>query len=250
MSFVTGNTELEHNPKTSDFRGTQYKTGLQYTISHEFGHTIDLTDEYVGWTGFFAPSIQADVKSQMNSGNDVRLRHYQYFGDLLSLAKLGCRYSPDGIRQPDRERAVFSSETLSGITISQDGMDFKGAEKTDPMGRFYDMRVSNTRILGIFYPELGAVRFSKTSPNGGDEFGVTAGLRLSQIAYPFELNLRTGIATNPLDPDRQVKIPVSLQLGLRTDKFEFGMHLTPLINVSDLGGSQIMTGLGFRMNLR
>jgi Domain of unknown function (DUF4157) len=249
VNHVTGNTEFEHNPTTSDFRGTQYKTGLQYTVAHEFGHTIDLTDDYSSFGGFFAPSMLTDLKSQMNEGNSVRLRHYQYFGDLLSLAKFGCRYSPDGIRQPDRERSVLSSETMSGIPVWQDGMKFKDAEKTDPMGRFYDMRVSNTRVLGIFYPELGAVRFSKTSPGGGDEYGLTAGLRLSQFAYPFRLNLRTGIALNPLDPAHQVKVPVSLQVGLRTDKFEFGMHLTPLINVSDLGGSQFMTGLGFRMKL-
>jgi hypothetical protein len=243
---VTGSTELEHNAKSSDFRGTKYDTGLQYTVAHEFGHTIDLTDEYVGWTAFFVPGIAADVGSQLNAGNDVRPRHYQYFGDLLSRAVLGCRFSPDGIREPDRERAVFSRETLSGITIQQDGLEFKGAEKVDPMGQFLDFRLSNTRLLGIFYPQLGAVKFTNSSPAGKDEFGLTAGLRLSQIAYPFEFNVRTGVAVSLLDPSRRVTVPISFQAGLHTDRFEAGVHVTPLIDVTNFGGVQLFTGLGFR----
>ncbi|MGL4632647.1 MAG: hypothetical protein ACRCVT_15695, partial [Leadbetterella sp.] len=240
-----GRMQLEHNSSDNDFDLNQFSNSSQYTVAHEFGHTIDITDEYVGWTGFFAPSIQNDVSAIMNEGNDIRPRHYQPFGDMLSLAILGCRYNPNGIREPERENPVFRASTLSGLTTYQDGLRFSGPDSRSSLGMNYDMRVSNERILGIFYPQIGAI--SLINPTTGDQnYGLTAGLRLGQIAHPLVVNLRTGIVTNPSNPSNSVSIPLNVQLGLRTGEFEFGLHYTPVFDI--LNPSQVthLFGLGLR----
>ena len=232
---VTGTMKLEHGKTHSDFDGSMYKTGHQYTVAHEFGHTIDITDEYAGWTGFFSPAIQKDELAMMNTGNEIRTRHYQYFGDMLSLKMLGCRYNPNGIREPERENSVFRGATLSGLTTYQDGLKFPGIDSRYELGSTYDLRVSNERIFGLFYPQIGGIRLMNLETEKQTDFGVTAGLRLGQIAHPLVFNLRTGIVTNPLDPSKSLGIPLNVQVGLRTNKFEFGLQYTPIFDLLNPG---------------
>lgn len=241
---VTGTMKLEHSSAHSDFDGSIYNTGLQFTVAHEFGHTIDITDEYVGWTGFFAPAIEKDETAMMNNGNEIRTRHYQYFGDILSLKMLGCRYNPNGIREPERENHVFRVSALAGLTTYQDGLKFPGVDSKYGLGSNYDLRVSNERVLGLFYPEIGGIKLMNMGTVTQSDFGVTAGLRLGQIAHPLVFNLRTGIVTNPLDPSKSVGIPLNVQVGLRTSSFEFGLHYTPVFDLLNRGQVTHLLGVG------
>ncbi|PSK93422.1 uncharacterized protein DUF4157 [Taibaiella chishuiensis] len=240
---VNGNMELEHNSSTSDIRGTQYPTGLQYTVAHEFGHTIDITDEYAGWTGFFSPSTQADTPSMMNSGNDVRPRHYQYFADLISRDILGCRYNPNGIRMPEWENPVFRTSTLSGLTASQDGLTYPSVTSALDPGANFDFRTSNERVMGILYPQAGMIRFANPATSQ-TQIGATAGLRLGQIAHPLVFNLRTGIVFNPANPGASLGIPLSITAGIRTSSFELGVGYTPVFSVLTPGQVSHLLGAG------
>ncbi len=231
----------------TDFAGYTHSTtsGHQYTVAHEFGHTIDITDEYNGWAGFFVPSVQRDERAIMNSGNQIRPRHYQYFGDMLSLEILGCRYNPNGLRQPERENPVIRATTLSGLTSYQDGMNLFSPNSRYNFGSNYDLRVSNQRLFGLFYPQIGGVRLWNPDTGSQSDYGITAGIRLGQIAHPLVFNLRTGIVTNPLNPSSSLRMPVSIQAGLRSSNYEFGIHYTPVVNLLD-GDVTHLLGAGLR----
>jgi hypothetical protein len=241
---ITGGMQVEHNPLSSDFDGHDFDSGHQYTVSHEFGHTIDITDEYPGWTAFFVPAVHRDAVSVMNEGDQVRTRHYQYFGDLISLEMLGCRYSPDGVREPERENPVFRSATLSGLTLSQDGMRFPGINPALGFGTNFDARLSNERLMGLFYPQAGIINLWNPDTGSQSDLGLTAGIRLGQIAHPLVVNLRAGVVTNPSNPASSVNIPVNLQVGLRTKVFEMGVHYTPVFNLLDPGQVTHLFGAG------
>lgn len=245
---VTGNAELEHNASTSDFRGSTYATGLQYTVAHEFGHTIDITDEYAWISRLFTPIFRTDETSMMNSGNNVRTRHYQYYGDLVSMEVPGCRYNPNGVREPEFENAVSRTSTLEGLTTLQDGYAYPGINTTGSLGINYDRRISSERLMGIFYPEVGAVRFM--NPTGGTtSVGATAGLRLGHIMYPLVFNVRTGVVFNPNNPANTVSVPVNVQAGLRTSNFEFGLQYTPIFNIMNPGQVEHLFGAGLAIPL-
>jgi hypothetical protein len=244
---VTGGMELEHNSSSSDFAGNTYNTGLQYTVAHEFGHTIDITDEYPGWTGFFVPGVQADETAMMNSGNDVRTRHYQYFGDLISLEIPGCRYNPNGVREPERENPVFRTSTLAGITTAQDGLTFPNPALN--FGMNFDRRISSERVMGLFYPEVGAISLLNPVTGANPLIGATGGLRLGQIAHPLVFNLRTGIVFNPQNPANTLSIPLNIQAGLRTDRFELGIQYTPVFNIFNPGQVEHLFGAGLSVPL-
>lgn len=238
---VSGKMTLEKG----DFAGSTYSTGLQYTVAHEFGHTINLTDEYNGWSRLFVPAVEKDKTSIMNSGNSVHPRHYQYFGDLLSAAISGCRYNPNGIRQLERENAVLRASTLSGLTTYQDGVKIPGVNSKFSLGENYSLRVSNQRLFGLFYPHIGAIKLWNPEKEKPD-VGFSTGVSLGQIAHPLTVNLNTGVVFNPMDPAKSIKIPVSLQVGLRTSKYEVGIHYTPVINLLPGAGVTHLFGIGGR----
>ncbi len=240
---LNGNIELEHNSSTSDIRGTQYPTGLQYTVAHEFGHTIDITDEYAAWTGFFSPSTQEDTYSMMNTGNEVRPRHYQYFADLISRDVLGCRFNPNGIRMPEWENPVFRTSTLSGLTASQDGLTYPSTTSALEPGANFDFRTSNERVMGILYPQAGMIRFVNPATSQ-PQLGGTVGLRLGQIAHPLVFNLRTGIVFNPANPAASLGVPLSITAGIRTSSFELGVGYTPVFSVFTPGQVSHLLGAG------
>ncbi|MDJ0808090.1 MAG: DUF4157 domain-containing protein [Gammaproteobacteria bacterium] len=239
---VTGVMKVQE----SDFAGTTYSSGLQYTIAHEFGHTINITDEYNGWSKFFVPSVEKDKASMMNTGNSVMPRHYQYFGDILSLVILGCRYNPDGIRQLERENAVLQASTLSGLTTYQDGIKIPGVNSKYSLGMQYNLRVSNQRLFGLFYPRIGAIKLWNPDKQKTSDVGFTTGVSLGQIAHPLTVNLSTGVVINPMEPGKSVRIPLSIQAGLRTSKYEFGIHYTPVFDLLPGGGVTHLFGLGGR----
>lgn len=246
---VTGNAELEHNATTSDFRGTTYDTGLQYTVAHEFGHTIDITDEYAWVSRLFTPVFRSDETSMMNSGNEVRTRHYQYFGDIVSMEVPGCRYNPNGVRELEFENPVSRTSTLEGITTLQDGYTVPGISTAGTFGLNYDRRISSERLLGIFYPEVGAVRFMNPATGGTSAIGPTAGLRLGHIMHPLVFNVRTGVVFNPNNPANTVSVPVNIQAGLRTSNFEFGLQYTPIFNIMNPGQVEHLFGAGLSIPL-
>ena len=246
---VSGTAELEHNDTTSDFRGTTYDTGLQYTVAHEFGHTIDITDEYAWVSQLFTPVFRSDETSMMNSGNEVRTRHYQYFGDIVSMEVPGCRYNPNGVRELEFENPVSRTSTLEGITTLQDGYTLPGISTAGTFGLNYDRRVSSERLFGIFYPEVGAVRFMSPGTGGTSAIGPTAGLRLGHIMHPLVFNVRTGIVFNPNNPANTVSVPLNIQAGLRTSNFEFGLQYTPVFNIMNPGQVEHLFGAGLAIPL-
>ena len=230
-----------------DFIGYTHlnSTGHQFTVAHEFGHTIDITDEYNGWAELLAPSVNADGSAIMNIGGQVRPRHYQYFADMLSLEMLGCRYSPNGIRQPERENPVLRSMSLSGITGFQDGLSLTPPNTDTEFGTNYELRTSNNRLFGLFYPQIGGIRLWNPTTGRQSDYGITGGLRLGQIAHPLVFNLRTGVVMNPKNPSSGIRLPINLQVGLRNENFEFGVHYTPIINLIN-GNTTHLFGAGLQ----
>ena len=69
----------------------------QQRIAHEFGHTLNMNDEYTGWASFWGIPGAGDRSSIMHSGDDVRPRHYQPFADMINTALEGCLFRPQGL---------------------------------------------------------------------------------------------------------------------------------------------------------
>ncbi len=219
-------------------QGPQEQHGDQPRVGYR-----DITDEYAAWTGFFSPSTQEDTYSMMNTGNEVRPRHYQYFADLISRDVLGCRFNPNGIRMPEWENPVFRTSTLSGLTASQDGLTYPSTTSALEPGANFDFRTSNERVMGILYPQAGMIRFVNPATSQ-PQLGGTVGLRLGQIAHPLVFNLRTGIVFNPANPAASLGVPLSITAGIRTSSFELGVGYTPVFSVFTPGQVSHLLGAG------
>ncbi len=244
MNPTSGTMKVEHGVASSSFRPKPWKGGVRFTLVHEFGHTIDLNDEYIGWTGFFVPPVGKDEHSVMHTGTEVRPRHYSYFGSLISLDTPGCFYSPDGIRLPAVETPVEQSTNFWGGTTAQDGLKWPGIEIYRDPSALYTRRLSNTRFMGLFYPTTGMVAFQGPDVHSPSMIGGTLGLKLGQIAHPLTVNIGTGLVTNPAKPDAGVYIPANLQVGLRTNSFEFGLRYMPMVNLLKPSDVQHLFGAG------
>jgi hypothetical protein len=222
--------------------------------AHEFGHTIDLTDEYSSWAALFFPTAARDTPSVMHHGDEVRPRHYQHFADLVNL-ELGpsCTYWPSGVRQRSFENPVERWSSIP-FTFLADCSEFVLGLMADPdlvatpgLGLQYDRRVSNDPFLGLFYPTVGVMTLWDPAVESV-ALGPTAGLRLSQIAHPLFVDVRTGVLFDPDDPERTVglSIPLALEVGMRSEGFEIGVNYTPIVNVLGAGGWTHLVGVGAR----
>jgi hypothetical protein len=213
-------------------------------VVHEFGHTIGLPDEYNEWAGLFRTEGSRDNASVMNSGDQVRPRHYQHFADLVNHElDAGCTYRPGGLRMLAYENPVLS---FTGLPFR-----FLPTSTESMIGISGDYRLGNAAIGGLFYPTVGLT----TIWDPRDESvrtGPTASLRLNQLAHPLYANLRTGLLFDPENPasTRGLSLPLSVDLGIRHDRgFEFGVNYTAIADLLGRGGWTHLVGLGFSADL-
>lgn len=229
--------------------GTAHDTPLsmgdgltQQRVAHEFGHTIGLTDEYHGWAGLFNTAGSRDRPSIMHSGDEVRPRHYQPFADLVNLQiGAGCTYSPGGHRLAEFENPVTRWSSLP-FTFLPERSDFI-------IGLTMDRRIGNEALLGLIYSTVGLMSMWDEAAQQVTT-GPTVGLRLNQIAHPLYVNVRTGILFDPADPTstEHLRLPISLDLGVRGEGFQVGVNYTPIVDLLDEGRWTHLVGVGFEMD--
>jgi len=215
----------------------------QERVAHEFGHAIGLPDEYTGWARFFNIAGSQDDPSIMHSGDEVRPRHYQPFADMVNLEiGAGCTYSPAGERQPAFENPV---NLFTGVpfTFLPQNADFV-------IGVNFDRRISNTTMLGLFSPTVGATMI--WNPEDQSVLaGPTAGLRLNQLARPLFFNLRSGVLFDPGNPESalNLNIPLSIGLGIQEEGFQVGVNYTGIANILGSGNWTHLVGVGLQVDL-
>jgi hypothetical protein len=211
---------------------------FQQQIAHEFGHTIGLPDEYGGWaealgTGWDKPSI-------MNLGNELRPRHYQPFADLLNL-KLGsgrCGYAPEGV--PSEYEVPVERWTRLPVSAFNELAEFV-------VGPTYDRRVSNQAVLGVAHPTVGMTSFWNPR-DGSIHIAPTVGLQLNHLLHPVYVNVRTGAVFDPRNPRTtlDLRIPFSLDFGLRRPGWELGIDYTYIPRFLGSGGWTHLIGVSGR----
>lgn len=212
----------------------------QQRIAHEFGHTLGITDEYIGWAAMgFGHS---DTTSIMHSGDDVRPRHYQPFADLISNQIEGCQYHPEGFSSRALVNPVAQLGVTGGLTLQEDP-DF-----------IIDLRLSrrlgDADIAGLVTPRLGFEMLFNTG-DGNFMFGPTMDFSLNRLAHPLYVDIGTGLLFDPEDPGRpaSLNIPLSATVGARWSGFSAGIGYTGLIDV--LGNSPYthLLGVNFQFDV-
>jgi hypothetical protein len=213
----------------------------QQRIAHEFGHTLNMNDEYTDWARIWGiPG--ANVRSSiMHSGDQVFARHYQPFAHLISAATEGCLFRPQGLSSSSLANPVAQVGITGGLTL--DRAEFI-------LDLRVDRRIGNTDMLGLFTPRLGFdMQFNAAT--GNLMFGPTIGFSLNRFQHPIYLNIRTGLLYDPDDPERpeSLNIPASLTAGLRGDGFSAGINYTGMIDVLGNNGYSHMLGVNFQFDL-
>lgn len=211
-------------------------TQTQQRIAHEFGHTLGITDEYVGWAALgFGHS---DRSSIMHSGDDVRPRHYQHFADLISNELEGCIYRPEGFSSRALANPVAQLGITPGITLS-DNPEFV-------IDLRLSRRIGSADIAGLATPRAGFEMLLNTG-TGNLMFGPTLDFSLNRIAHPLYVDVGTGLLYDPEDPGRpeSLNIPLSATVGARWSGVSAGINYTGLIDV--LGNSPYTHLLGVNL---
>jgi hypothetical protein len=213
------------------------------TFAHEFGHTIELADEYSVWASMFRTHGARDRVAIMHRGTTVRPRHYQHFADLVNLEfGGGCTYWPNGVRQPSYAQPV---NRWSGLPFG-----FLPSRSDFLIGVNFDRRLSNTPLLGLFYPQVGLS--SIWNPRDRTTMaGPTVGLTLSRVAYPLYVDLRTGVFFDPQNPASvpDIRIPLLVDLGVHTEGFRAGVNYTAVRDVLGRGPWTHIVGVGLSVPL-
>ena len=226
---------------TQDFPETKTSTLTQPVISHEFGHTVGITDEYAGWAAFWHAVGNTDDASLMHTGDQIRPRHYQHFADLINFELENCQYHPEG----------YSSLALANPLVR---FNATGALRLDNaqfvLDLSIDRRASNADWLGLFTPRVG-FETQLNAANGNIAFGPTAGLSLNRIAHPIYLDIRTGVLLDPADPGRpaSLNIPLSVTAGIRGNGFGVGVNYTGMYDVLGNAGYTHILGVNLEFDL-
>ncbi|WP_423147174.1 hypothetical protein [Rubrolithibacter danxiaensis] len=218
-------------------------------MSHEFGHTIDLSDEYNWWAALWGVQGSGDKSSLMNRGNDVKPWHYQHFADILNLELGNCTYFPEGsVENSSLSEPVAQIGLTTGAFFKNATLDRSKAEFI--IGLHIDRRAGNNAVLGLFYPTLGFDTYLNVKTNQLT-MGPTTGLHLSRIQHPLYLDMSTGLLFTPENDKEAVKlnIPLSVTLGLRSKGFNAGINYTPMFDLLNSGKYSHIIGLNFQVDL-
>lgn len=212
----------------------------QQRIAHEFGHTLGITDEYVGWAALGLG--HSDTSSIMHSGDDVRPRHYQHFADLVSNEVEGCRYRPEGFSS----RALVNPVAQLGITS---GLTLNNAQFVIDLR--LNRRIGNTDILGLATPRAGFEGLMNTA-TGNFMFGPTFDLSLNRLAHPLYVDVGTGMLFDPEGPGNRpasLNIPFSATVGARWSGFSTGINYTGLIDMLHNAPYTHLVGINLQVDL-
>ena len=140
-------------PYTFPHSGTTQKI-----ISHEFGHTLGLPDEYHALSPF-----KKNYQSIMNVGDTIYPRHYAPFANILNYEILGCDFAPEGKKTPFDIPVTKQDYRFLMPIMSEDA--------PETVFDFHLMRrTSNQAMLGLFHPFLGLqsrMNFGNQSILGG-----------------------------------------------------------------------------------
>jgi hypothetical protein len=218
-------------------------------MSHEFGHTLGLQDEYNWWAALFGVPGSGDKSSLMHRGNDVKPWHYQHFADILNLETARCIFYPEGgVRRSSLAEPVSQLGLTTGAFYNKASLDPSKAEFI--IGLHIDTRVSNNAVLGLFYPTLGFDTYWNTK-DGNITMGPTAGLRLNRLAHPLYLDISTGVLFGPDDKgDVKLNVPLSTTLGLRGKGFNLGVNYTPMFDLLNGGKYSHIVGLNLQFDVK
>jgi hypothetical protein len=213
----------------------------QQRIAHEFGHTLGITDEYHWWAALWHSFGYDDRTSIMNSGDDVRPRHYQQFADIINNEITQCHYHPGGLSTSSLANPVAQIGISTGVLLNNPAF---------VIGLHIDRRVGNDAFLGLFYPHIGFDAFYNTRTNTVLA-GPTTGLSLNRIAHPLYLNINTGVLFDPGTPGNraQLNIPASVTLGLRGNGFQAGVNYTAMFDVLNSGAYSHIVGVDLSIDL-
>ncbi|MCG8326459.1 MAG: DUF4157 domain-containing protein [Chitinophagales bacterium] len=182
-------------PYTFSHSGTTQKT-----ISHEFGHTLGLPDEYHALSPF-----KKDYQSIMNVGDTIYPRHYAPFANILNYEILGCNFAPDGKKTPFDIPITKQDYRFLMPIMSEDA--------PETVFDFHLMRrTSNQAMLGLFHPYVGL----QSRMNFGDQTilgGPRAEMDLNWILYPFDVKLGTGLLFGMENDEVRVLLPLDATVG-------------------------------------
>jgi hypothetical protein len=219
-------------------------------MSHEFGHTLGLQDEYNWWAALFGVPGSGDKSSLMHRGNDVKPWHFQHFADMLNLEMARCVFYPEGgVKRSSLAEPTSQIGLTTGAFYNKASLDPSKAEFV--IGLHIDNRVSNNAVLGLFYPTLGFDTYWN-SKDGNITMGPTAGLRLNRLAHPLYLDISTGLLFGPGDDKGDVKlnVPLSTTLGLRGKGFNLGVNYTPMFDLLNGGKYSHIVGLNLQFDVK
>ena len=242
---TTGLTTLPTRTMTlSDTHDTSVDMGggiTQQRIAHEFGHALNMNDEYTRWASVWGIPGSRDRASIMYHGDAVRPRHYQPFADMISNTVEGCVYSPQGMSSSSLVNPVARFGLTGGLTL--DRAEFV-------LDLHVDRRLGNTDLLGLFTPRLGfEMQLNTASRNL--MFGPTVGLSLNRFQHPVYLDVSTGVLYDPEDPERpaSLNIPASVTAGFRGSGFTAGINYTGMIDVLGNSGYTHLLGVNLQFDL-
>lgn len=241
-----GVIDMEHDADTpKSVKGGTYP---QSANTHEFGHTIGVPDEYLGWSSLFGNlGTGAGGRSVMNKGDTVQPWHYQPFADLLNFKMVKCHYYPEGYwRGGALAEPAFQLGYTFGTGRAGAFNPFAGKKEflTKPefiIGLNFDARLSNSAVMGLFYPTIGFDTFYNTK-NNTITAGPTTGLRLNRISHPLYIDLSTGLlfTTGETYSEQKLNIPLSVTAGLRGKGFNAGINYMGLFDLLKSGYSHII----------
>lgn len=245
-SPTTGLTTLPLRDMTlSDTHDTPVNMGdgiTQQRIAHEFGHALNMRDEYTGWASLWGVPGHNDRTSIMHSGDDVRPRHYEPFSDIISNEIEGCTYRPRGSTSSSLANPVARFGVTTGVTLANDPQFV--------IDLSIDRRLGNTDLLGLFTPRLGFESIINTG-SGNFMFGPTLGFDLNRFQHPIYLDVHTGLLYDPEDPARPeaLNIPLSLTAGFRGSGVSGGINYTGLVDVLGNHGYSHILGVNLSIDL-
>jgi hypothetical protein len=219
-------------------------------MSHEFGHTLGLQDEYNWWAALFGVPGSGDKSSLMHRGNDVKPWHYQHFADMLNLEMARCTFYPEGgAKRSSLAEPVSQLGFTTGALFNEASLDPSKAEFI--IGLNIDARASNNAVLGLFYPTLGFDTYLNVK-DGKMTMGPTAGLRLNRLAHPLYLDISTGVLFAPGDDQEDVKlnVPLSTTLGIRGRGFNVGVNYTPMFDLLNGGKYSHIVGFNLQFDVK
>ncbi|MDK2745518.1 MAG: DUF4157 domain-containing protein [Nitrospira sp. BO4] len=244
---LTGTIKMESDADVPENMGHTVPMDI---MSHEFGHTLGLQDEYNWWAALFGVPGSGDKSSLMHRGNDVKPWHYQHFADMLNLEMARCTFYPEGgAKRSSLAEPVSQLGFTTGALFNEASLNPSKAEFV--IGLNIDARVSSDAVLGLFYPTLGFDAYLNVK-NGKMAMGPTAGLRLNRLAHPLYLDISTGVLFAPGDDQQDVKlnVPLSTTLGIRGRGFNVGVNYTPMFDLLNGGKYSHIVGLNLQFDVK